>query len=387
MLRPADEILVIDRCFTRLTPIDEVDAVLRAAWDDLAMKASEPNAFAESWFVLPAAAHLRGKRDVRLAQVWSHQNGLIGTVPLTIYSRYGRIPARHISNWSHYQSFMGTPLVRSGYETAFWRELIAMLDAERWAAGFLSLTCMAEDGPLHRALIQVGSGLKREIATVHHYERAILSSRDRVEDYCKANIRPKKSKELRRLANRLSELGEVTFARLTDAALLETWCQQFLALEAAGWKGARGAALGNTPQTKLFFCETLHGAFARGRLDFQRLDLDGRAIAMLINFRTPPGSWSFKIAYDEDLARFSPGVLIELENLGVVLGDPELDWMDSCAIENHPMINSLWAQRRAIVQLSVPLAGARRVATYWLCRATENASAGLRQLRLRTGVF
>ena len=102
---------------------------------------------------------------------------------------------------------------------------------------------------------------------------------------------------------------------------------------------------------------------------------------MLINFRTPPGSWSFKIAYDESLARFSPGVLIELENLPRVLGDPQIDWMDSCAVENHPMINSLWAERRSIIQVSLPLAGAKRTAIYRACRAAEMASARLRNLR------
>jgi hypothetical protein len=110
------------------------------------------------------------------------------------------------------------------------------------------------------------------------------------------------------------------------------------------------------------------------------LDLDGRAIAMLINFRTPPGSWSFKIAYDETLSQFSPGVLIELENLKRVLEDPEIDWMDSCAVENHPMINSLWGERRAIVQVSVPLSGVRRSAVFRACRAAETVSAAVRRV-------
>jgi Acetyltransferase (GNAT) domain len=109
--------------------------------------------------------------------------------------------------------------------------------------------------------------------------------------------------------------------------------------------------------------------------------MDGRAIAMLINFRTPPGSWSFKIAYDEELARFSPGVLIELENLKRVLGDPAIDWMDSCAVADHPMINSLWGERRSIVQITVPLSGVRRRFTHALCRSAERASAAYRTWR------
>ena len=106
---------------------------------------------------------------------------------------------------------------------------------------------------------------------------------------------------------------------------------------------------------------------------------------MLINFRTPPASWSYKIAYDERLSRFSPGVMIEIENLMRVLADPDIDWMDSCAVEDHPMINSLWAQRRQIVQVSVPLSGLKRRATYALCRAAEEASARVRAWRTPQG--
>ena len=112
-----------------------------------------------------------------------------------------------------------------------------------------------------------------------------------------------------------------------------------------------------------------------GRLDFLRLDLDGRAIAMLVNFLAPPGSFSFKIAFDEDFARFSPGVLIQLENLQI-LARGDIDWMDSCAAEHHPMIDSLWGERRSVVRVTVRLAGLRRGLTYYGCRALELASAG-----------
>jgi hypothetical protein len=44
------------------------------------------------------------------------------------------------------------------------------------------------------------------------------------------------------------------------------------------------------------------------------------------------------------------------------------------------MINSLWAERRRIVQVSVPLAGASRRMIYNACRAAETGSAQLRRL-------
>jgi CelD/BcsL family acetyltransferase involved in cellulose biosynthesis len=355
-----------------------------AAWRQLQHVASEPNAFAEHWFVSAALTHLRDDHDIRLCQVWAGDTRLIGVIPLTIYARYGRMPARHVSNWAHYQSFMGTPLIERGFEQAFWKALIISLDDSDWAVGFLSLTGLEEDGPVHRGLIAAAVKLGREAPTVHRFTRAILASEADAETYLTANVRGKKRKELRRLANRLGELGTVRFSILEDTADLPNWCETFLALEAAGWKGRDGAALANTPATTAFFHDCMAGAHSAGRLEFQRLDLDARAIAMLINFRTPPGSWSFKIAYDEGLARFSPGVLIELENLARVLGDGQIDWMDSCAVADHPMINSLWAERRSIIQVSLPLTGARRTTIYRACRAAETTSARLRSLRSKT---
>lgn len=103
---------------------------------------------------------------------------------------------------------------------------------------------------------------------------------------------------------------------------------------------------------------------------------------MLINFIRPPGAYSFKIAYDEALARFSPGVMIEIENLKRFLTDSQAEWMDSCANENHPMINSLWMERRTLVQVAIPLKGVKRRMVYSICRTLETLSALVRQLKM-----
>ena len=70
-------------------------------------------------------------------------------------------------------------------------------------------------------------------------------------------------------------------------------------------------------------------------------------------------------------------MLIQIENLAILSRD-DIAWMDSCAIENHPMIDSLWSERRPVVRVSVRLKGARRGASYFACRALETASARLR---------
>jgi hypothetical protein len=75
----------------------------------------------------------------------------------------------------------------------------------------------------------------------------------------------------------------------------------------------------------------------------------------------------------------SPGVLIQIDNLDL-LDDPDIAWMDSCAVEDHPMIDSLWIERRDVVRVTVPLAGLRRRAVYAACRALEIGSATLKSM-------
>jgi hypothetical protein len=120
-------------------------------------------------------------------------------------------------------------------------------------------------------------------------------------------------------------------------------------------------------------------AHALGKLDFLRLTLDGKVIAMLVNLRAPPIAWSYKITYDESLARYSPGVLIELEAIPVLLGDPAIAWTDSCAKPDHPMINSLWGERQSIMHVTVSLKGPRRHLTYLGCRSLDAVGALIRR--------
>ena len=350
------------------------------AWEHLSADSAEPSCFLEHWFALPSLAHLRGALPVRVLSVWAGEE-LVGVMPLATAHRYGRIPVRHTVNWQSGQSFYVAPLIRTGWVELFWRAVIDTLDAAPWAPSFLSIVGIAEGGAVHRGLKAVAGECGRPCPIVHRQSRALLASQLTPDAYLDAAIRSKKRKELRRLRNRLDELGLVTFRSFGPDDDLSAWLTDFLILEAAGWKGADGAAFANAPQSTAFFNAMMRGAYATGTLDFQRIDLDGCAIAMLINFHRPPGSFSFKIAYNETLARFSPGVLIELENLKRVLNNPALEWMDSCAAADHPMINSLWMERRSIVQVSVALKGARRRMIYSACRALERGSAALRRWR------
>jgi len=329
---------------------------LAAAWDRLAAEASEPNPFAERWCLQSALHLLDPERRARLVVVQGGVDGpVIGVMPLAPAARYGHLPLRHVAGWAHPNHFHGAPLVRAGLEPLFWSILLGWCDAAPWARTLLHVSRLTEDGPLHRALTEAARQRGSAAEIVHREERALLESDLSPDAYWEVAVRAKKRKELRRQANRLAEQGKVAFRRWQAGEAVEPWIDAFLALEARGWKGRAGSALASQGDTEAWFRAILSGAAAAGKLDMRALDLDGRPLAMLVNFLCPPGGFSFKTAFDEDHARFSPGVLLQQANLDL-LDDPRIAWVDSCAAPGHPMIDSVWRERRALVWVNVPLA-------------------------------
>ncbi|MDZ3832526.1 MAG: GNAT family N-acetyltransferase [Sphingopyxis sp.] len=344
--------------------------MLAEAWDRLAAQASEPNPFVERWCLQSALHLLDPDRQARLVMVRDGSDGpVIGVMPLILSARYGRVPIRHVAGWVHANHFHGAPLVRAGFERLFWSILLGWCDASHWARTLLHAPRLTEDGPLHCALMDVARVRGREAVTVHHEERAFLDSDLSPGDYWNASVRAKKRKELRRQANRLAELGAIGFRRWQVGERVDDWVDAFLQLEGSGWKGRERSALASQNDTAAWFRAIIAAGAEAGRLDMRAFELDGRPLAMLINFLSPPGAFSFKTAFDEDYARFSPGVLLQQDNLDI-LSDDRIRWADSCAAPDHPMIDSVWRERRRLVWVNVPLSGtADRIRFALLTRA------------------
>lgn len=332
------------------------------SWNALAQLAVEPNPFHESWYLLPALRGHDAQEQVQML-LFETSGVLAAMLPLSRAPRYYGRRLPHLASWSHPNCFLGAPLVAPGFERAFWRALLAWADGNAGNAMFLHFGALPLEGPLHTALLRVLEEQDRLCGLVSREERAMLASDKSPESYFAAALSGKKRKELRRQLARLCEEGAVNFVRQSDDSDLDEWIDQFLALEAAGWKGRAGSALAQGGATLSLFREALAGAAAQGRLERLSLTLARRPIAMLANFIAPPGAFSYKTAFDEAYARFSPGVLLQCENL-LLLDRPDIAWTDSCAAQDHPMIDHIWRERRTIGRLSIAIGGKLRRAVF-----------------------
>lgn len=347
----------------RLLSIQDLAApAFLSAWQRLAVHACEPNPFFEPWFLLPSLRQWGGDSAV-MVKAWFVDDRLCGLLPVMRSARYYGHFATHAAGWLHANAFCGAPLIAAGHEDAFWRALLAHFDRSPRRALFLHLPGMPADGPANAALDRVLAASGRGQYIVADERRALLSGDVTAEAYLEQAMSAKKRKELRRQHNRLAEAGTLTFERRADDDGIGTWTDEFLALEAAGWKGTEGSALASAADTRGFFVDALAGAAAAGRLERLALRLNGRAIAMLVNFITPPGAYSFKTTFAEEYARFSPGMLLQLENLALI-ERPEIAWTDSCAAEGHPMIERLWRGHRRVVSRNIAIGGPLRRALF-----------------------
>ena len=169
-------------------------------------------------------------------------------------------------------------------------------------------------------------------------------------------MRPHHRRELRRLRRGLERLiGAPLTTR--DASGDPGACLRFLDLERAGWKGRAGTAFASSSAHAEFFRAICERFAASGRLELLTLEAGDRTVAMKCNLLAGEGAFCFKIAFDEDFARFSPGVQLELDNVER-FHEGSAAWMDSCAAPDHPMINQLWPDRRRIQTVMLPSRGA-----------------------------
>ncbi|HEY1374149.1 MAG TPA: GNAT family N-acetyltransferase [Candidatus Binatia bacterium] len=330
------------------------------AWEELAADAVETNVFYEPWMLLPAL-RLWGGDEIVLVLIFSIEgvNGtsserLAGIFPLQYQTYYREVPIRTLKLWQYDYCFLSTPLVRNQGAARTIAAFLEWLGTNPFNAALMEFHDIEGAGAFHNLLIRELRRRGQRACVMDSYTRPVLMRRRNGEVYLCESLAKKRRKELNRLRRRLADCGRVECIELEPSHDVTPWIEDFLALEAASWKGRAGSAMKLDAASREFFTTALLEAFRRGRLMMLGLYVDRRPVAMKCNFLAPPGSFAFKIAYDESLGRFSPGVQLEIENIRHFHAKPWIQWMDSCtAVEDHFMMNHLWRDRREIQTLTV----------------------------------
>ncbi|WP_169834705.1 GNAT family N-acetyltransferase [Nocardioides dokdonensis] len=345
------------------------------AWRDLVRSARHANPFLDPDVLLPALRHLPPPGGARLL-TGGTEDRLELLLPVTTGHRVPRNPVRATVAWQHTHHFLGTPLVAPGLHQRGWRSALRDLAAGGDAWFVLPLTdldVVQDVEAAARGLGLTSRRLEERVRPVTH--------RHEHDDYAAQRLSGRRRKELRRVRRRLDEAvgGGLDLVDLVDGATapaVEAALEQFLGLEAAGWKGTDGGAFAANPAERAFFLESCRALAADGRLEVLALQgHEGGPVAMVVNLRSGDALFTFKIAYDEQHAAYSPGLLLYLEQLsrfhtsGAAL-------VDTCAEPDHPMARRLHGDDRCLVTLAVSLGPHRgALAVRWAHTVTRLAGA------------
>jgi hypothetical protein len=217
------------------------------------------------------------------------------------------------------------------------------------------LPLLADTGPVAGALRSASEGLGGAHAAFGAHRRAALDlTAGRPRDLDEV-IGAKRMREARRLRRRFGEAGRVEFAVARAPGDVAQALQRFLALESQGWKGAAGTALIQSAAHRGFTESALDALAHRGEATVGELSFDGRVVASVIALRSADRAWSWKMAYDEGMARFSPGLQAMTEVTAALLADATIEFVDSCAVPDHPLMDHLWRDRLAMADVMIGL--------------------------------
>lgn len=340
-----------------------------AAWRRLADRAVEPNPYFRPEFVGPAAA----AGDDPLLLVTTDGDDWIACLPVVRSARWRRLRVPCLAPWMPDHAFIATPLLDRDRGAVAAQALAGHL-ASTGTVAALVLDPIHADGPAAHALRPALGGVGLDPVVYADWERAALRRRPEP-TYLQEALSGKRRKELRRLRRALgTELGGEV--ETVDCSADPAAWDRFLELEASGWKGEGGTALAADPAGAEFFRAMCAATAPTGRLQVLSLQAAGQTAAMQVNLVDGREVFAFKVAYDDALARFSPGALLEADALGVFHDSVAADAIDSCAPPDSELINRMWPDRRRMQTLIVPTR-TRRAALIAPSLAAERIGRGV----------
>lgn len=337
----------------RFITVRALSASDERSWRELGERAIEPNPFYEPDCVIPAALHQSHGAEIGLV-VAEDKGRFMACMPFRCTSRWKmRYPI--VTMQVRRMNYLGTPLVDASCGAA---PIVALLEGlahqRRLHRGrILVIEALRGDGPVFELLYSAADQLSFPVSEFDSYKRGLLRRRP---DASYERIHSSKTRyNLRRQHRQLAEYCGGSQPVVVDRTSDPSAIADYIALEAAGYKDRTGVAMTTVPGEPEYFTDMCKRFSAAGRLNILALQAGGKTIAMEIWVRGGEGLFLIKISYDEDFARFGPGVLLQTSSLQTFHDRTDADWIDTCTSEGNDILLRLYPDRRKIAALFVVL--------------------------------
>ncbi len=196
-----------------------------------------------------------------------------------------------------------------------------------------------------------------------------------------SHLKSGRRSDLRRARRNAEKLGGVTVEVIApEPACVDPLLDEAFKVEAANWKGREGSALAVDPQVGTFYRRFALAASEQGLFRIGMLRIGGRAAAMQLALKMNDSFWLFKMGYDEEFARCSPGQLLMIESLRYARAAGCL--LYELTGQSEPW-NQIWTQQlHPALRVRVHASGARG----WVPVATDLVRQAARVIVHRRGI-
>lgn len=327
-------------------------AAIEADWRDLVARADVANVFMH-----PALVRLAGESTAhhplvllawqtagtkrRLAGVWAFS---VGRAPRSV------LPVTVLSSPPMPNAYLSTPVIDRDCLDAVIEAMLATIAATPGLPKTVALEAMSDGSATMQALARVLAARGAAPYVFSRSQRPKLASTLDGKTYLEKALSASSRKKLRQHRRRLAEKGVLQSTVVTDADDVSRAMEDFLALEASGWKGRERTALSSNPTDAKFARGMIATLAATGDASIHMLTLDGRPISMQIVLRSGPGAFTWKTAYDEAFRDFSPGMLLLEDYTAALLAEDSIAAVDSCAFDDSGYM-AAWRERVPLAQL------------------------------------
>ncbi|SCW88304.1 Acetyltransferase (GNAT) domain-containing protein [Rhizobium mongolense subsp. loessense] len=356
--------------------------------DFLSNRAMEPNVFFTGRFLAPAMPRLED-RQVNFALIRDEdgrRSRLRFLMPFSVERPGFAVGPSIIRAWSNSFAPLGTPLVDAEDAAETLDNLFeGLTERDLNLPATLVLPDIRLNGIFARMAKAVALGRNLPVTVTNPSQRPMLQSEDDAMAYLSRTISSSHKREMRRQWRQLEELGTAVYVVVRQPRDIHARFEEFLAMEAGGWKGKRRSALATDRYHTAFAREAVSNLAAIDAVRIHTIDLNGKAIAATVVLMMGGEAYTWKTAYDEAYARYSPGKLLMAELTEWHLDDANIVRSDSCAVPDHPIMSRFWQEREEMGTLVIGLKqnGDRDVrqaaAQLHMYRSTRNMAKMLRE--------
>jgi CelD/BcsL family acetyltransferase involved in cellulose biosynthesis len=343
---------------TSAIAVEMVDAArlakLDADWTDLLSRADVSNVLMEPVMVA-ASADVFPESQCRALLAWQAQpdgaRQLTGIWAFSVGRPVQSAIAMNVLNTPPGpHRYLSAPVIDRAHLDETLHAMLDTLAGDPQLPKIAALEAMLMDGPTMESLRRVLAARGTAPCVLEEFQRPKLEAGVDGKTYLEKALSSSSRKKLRQHRRRLGEKGVLTSGVICEPEQIRDALEDFMRIEAAGWKGRQGTALLCDPRNAAFIRKSMPAMAERGRASIHALYLDGKPVSMQLVVRAGGAAFTWKTAYDESYQDFSPGMLLLEDYTTAFLADSTITHVDSCSHDDSGYM-SVWTGRQTIADI------------------------------------